>query len=205
LQGEHAHRIWNAIYAQNCFRHVHSTVCDEESLVFYRIISGVHTSISMHLLRQYPLDEQLTTWGLNMDIFKERMVPAERCGHVSNLYFAYLFVLQAVARAAPALREVHYFTGMAAEDLATQVRPRTTLKLRTWRLLPFLQYSDLLSACVTSTVQGKQCSCCWCNRLDAAGTATPMSLVKEILGVAAGDHGKHLVEPSAAELLCWTL
>jgi Endoplasmic Reticulum Oxidoreductin 1 (ERO1) len=121
VQGEHAHRIWDAIYSQTCFRDVYSAVCDEESLVFYRIISGLHASISMHLLHDYPQVGQLAEWGPNMAIFKERMVPAERCGHVSNLYFAYLFVLEAVARAAPALREVHYVTGMAEEDAVTQV------------------------------------------------------------------------------------
>lgn len=90
-------------------------------MVFYRVVSGVHASISMHLAHEYPENERLTSWGPNLEVFKERMTPAERCEHVSNLYFAYLFVLQAVVRAAPALSEVHYHTGMAAEDLATQV------------------------------------------------------------------------------------
>jgi ERO1-like protein alpha len=102
---------------------VHSESCDEESLVFYRIISGVHSSISMHLLREYLLDEATNTWGPNMEIFKERMAAQSKCDHVRNLYFAYLFVLEAVARAAPALQQVRYHTGMPAEDTTTQVRP----------------------------------------------------------------------------------
>lgn len=122
LQGEHAHRIWNAIYSQNCFNDVHSeNGCNEESLVFYRIISGVHASISMHLIREYLLDEGANSWGPNLALFAERMADPDKCDHVRNLYFAYLFVLKAFARAAPALKQVRFYTGMAEEDAATQV------------------------------------------------------------------------------------
>lgn len=122
LQGEHAHRIWDAIYSQNCFKDVHSERgCNEESLVFYRIISGVHASISMHLSREYLLDESANIWGPNLTVFAERMADPARCDHARNLYFAYLFVLKAVARAAPALQQVHFYTGMPEEDAHTQV------------------------------------------------------------------------------------
>jgi hypothetical protein len=123
MQGEHAHRIWSAIYSQNCFKDVHTATCNEESLVFYRIISGVHASISMHLTKQYLYDEGSNTWGPNMTEFKTRFSPAMgKCSHVQNLYFVYLFVLRAVAKAAPAMRVVHYYTGMAEDDQSTQVR-----------------------------------------------------------------------------------
>eukprot|EP00892_Ulva_mutabilis_P007243 jgi/Ulvmu1/4891/UM020_0177.1 len=119
--GEHAHRIWNAIYSQNCFKDVHAhNGCNEESLVFYRIISGVHASISMHLIREYLLDESANVWGPNFALFSERMADPGNCDHVRNLYFAYLFVLRAFARAAPALKQVHFFTGMVEEDVKTQ-------------------------------------------------------------------------------------
>lgn len=123
MQGEHAHRIWNAIYSQNCFKDVHSdSGCNEESLVFYRIISGVHASISMHLIHEYLLDENQNMWGPNPKLFEERMANPEKCDHVRNLYFVYLFVLKAFARAAPALQQVHFYTGMPDEDSQTQVR-----------------------------------------------------------------------------------
>jgi hypothetical protein len=121
LQGEHAHRIWHSIYSQNCFKNIHSEACDEESLVFYRIISGVHTSISMHIAREYLLYQEKDLWGINMDIFRERMSSPSKCDHVRNLYFTYLFVSKAVARAAPALKQVHFQTGMVEEDTQTQV------------------------------------------------------------------------------------
>ncbi len=39
---------------------------------------------------------------------------------VQNLYFAYLFVLRAVTKAAPLLRQYHYDTEMPEEDARTQ-------------------------------------------------------------------------------------
>ena len=123
MQGEHAYRIWSAIYSQNCFRDVHAEHCNEESLLFYRIISGVHASISLHLAKDYLLDESAHVWGPNWEEFERRFTGQERCAHVQNLHFAYLFVLRAVAKAAPALRAVHYQTGMEAEDVRTWVRP----------------------------------------------------------------------------------
>jgi ERO1-like protein alpha len=122
VQGEHAHRIWDSIYSQNCFKNIHPDKCDEESLVFYRIISGVHASISMHIAREYLLDPETDTWGTNMDIFRDRMADPAKCDHVRNLYFAYLFVSRAVARAAPAFKKVHFHTGMPEGDLQTKVR-----------------------------------------------------------------------------------
>lgn len=100
---------------------MHSEQCDEESLVFYRIISGVHASISMHIAREFLLDEATDAWGTNMDIFRERMADPAKCDHVRNLYFTYLFVSRAVARASPVFKGVHFDTGMPKEDLRTKV------------------------------------------------------------------------------------
>ncbi len=70
LQGEHAHRIWSAIYNQSCF--TDGVSCSEER-VFYRLISGMHASISCHLSSDYLLDEQKGIWGPNMAEFKQRL------------------------------------------------------------------------------------------------------------------------------------
>lgn len=69
-QGEHAHRIWSAIYNQSCF--TDGVSCSEER-VFYRLISGMHASISCHLAANYLLDEQRGVWGPNLQEFKERL------------------------------------------------------------------------------------------------------------------------------------
>jgi hypothetical protein len=76
----------------------------------------------MHLTKQYLLDVATDTWGPNMTEFRKRFVPPEKCNHVQNLFFAYLFVLEAVSKAVPALRAVHFHTGMTEEDARTKVR-----------------------------------------------------------------------------------
>jgi hypothetical protein len=40
VQGEHAHRVWSAIYDQSCFSNLNDTETCEEQRIFYRLISG---------------------------------------------------------------------------------------------------------------------------------------------------------------------
>ena len=96
--GEHAHRIWRAIYSQSCF---HSSSSDSgsssedssssssgsggppalspaslppdwcpEKRVFYRLISGMHASISAHISANYLLSEERGLWGHNLTDFR---------------------------------------------------------------------------------------------------------------------------------------
>jgi hypothetical protein len=47
--------------------------------VFYRLISGMHASISCHLTADYLLDEQQGRWGVNLAEFRARLgTPAVR-------------------------------------------------------------------------------------------------------------------------------
>ena len=115
--GPHAGRVWAAIYEQPALRADPSAV--PELRVFYRLVSGVHASISAHLASDYLLDEAAGTWGPNLAEFQRRLgTPAVR-DRVENLYFAYLFVLRAVMKAEPLLRDAEYATGLPAEDAAT--------------------------------------------------------------------------------------
>ncbi len=98
--GESAHRIWSAIYNQSCFRSSSAaspsspfsrpsfaaaaapppgsdplsalgvdTQCPEKR-IFYRLISGMHASISAHISANYLLDEDAGLWGHNLADFK---------------------------------------------------------------------------------------------------------------------------------------
>eukprot|EP00879_Flechtneria_rotunda_P015861 GHRR01016588.1.p1 GENE.GHRR01016588.1~~GHRR01016588.1.p1 ORF type:complete len:419 (+),score=117.45 GHRR01016588.1:349-1605(+) len=116
-KGEHAHRIWSAIYNQSCF--TDGVSCSEER-VFYRLISGMHASISCHLAADYLLDEQQGIWGPNLEEFKQRLGTPEVRDRVQNLYFAYLFVLRAAMKAAPLLTSYEYDTGLQEEDAQTR-------------------------------------------------------------------------------------
>jgi ERO1-like protein alpha len=133
-QGEHAHRIWDAIYSQSCFTELlqlppgngtesasngnGSDVC-VEARVFYRLVSGMHASISAHIAAHYLLDEAGNTWGPSPAQFKARLGTPDVRYRVQNLYFAYLFVLRAVVKAGGLLAQYAYDTGRPAEDAVT--------------------------------------------------------------------------------------
>ncbi len=92
-KGESASRVWRYIY-DHAFRskdkpsdldydHV-------EARLFNRLVSGLHSSISVHLCKHHYLAGD--KWGLDLDEFTRRLSP-ERLG---NLYFLYVVLLQAV-------------------------------------------------------------------------------------------------------------
>lgn len=63
-------------------------------------------------------------WGPNLVEFKKRFDPEHTNGEgpnwLRNLYFLYLLELRAVAKAAPYLSQVDYYTGREEEDRDTQ-------------------------------------------------------------------------------------
>lgn len=136
-KGESARRIWDAIYEQNCFENGEKETCAERR-VFYRLISGLHTSISTHIAADYLVDESVNAWGKNTALMHERVL--QHSERVQNLYFTFLFVLRAVIKAERYLSEAEYSTGNDAEDHLTH-RLVTSLvlseRLRTACPIPF--------------------------------------------------------------------
>lgn len=153
--GPSAHRIWNSIYTENCFRpdykpNIHYGVfipsshlqdmCLEKR-VFYRLISGLHSSINIHLCANYLLSDRNSIqpwqseakWGMNIEEFRHRFSPefTENEGPVwlQNLYFIYLLELKAIAKAAPYLEQELYYTGNFREDQETRSAIHDFLKV----------------------------------------------------------------------------
>ncbi|KAL1131241.1 hypothetical protein AAG570_010859, partial [Ranatra chinensis] len=146
-KGVSAHRIWRSIYMENCFRPKHTYgsyikssklngMCLEKR-VFYRVISGLHTSINIHLCSNYLLSEKMNLgvlgneagkWGQNLEEFRRRFSPESTGGEgpewLRNLYFTYLLELRAIVKAAPYLEKELYYTGNQEVDEAT----RTAIK-----------------------------------------------------------------------------
>lgn len=143
-QGKSAHRIWKTIYNENCFK---ATVSKErssyknmmkkkvlletclEERVFYRMVSGLHASINIHLSANYLTTEKDSPlglmspngiWGPNLQEFVKRFSPETTNGEgekwLRNLYFAYLVELRAIAKVAPYLRSEEFFTGVEKSD-----------------------------------------------------------------------------------------
>uniref|UniRef100_A0A336MHH0 CSON001785 protein n=1 Tax=Culicoides sonorensis TaxID=179676 RepID=A0A336MHH0_CULSO len=145
-KGESAHKIWRSIYLENCFMPYKprktsnvlipfmemaagNGVCLEQR-AFYRMVSGLHSSINIHLCRNYLLSEKRDAigfggssqgeWGPNIDEFERRFSPETTDNEgpywLRNLYFAYLVELRALAKIAPYLEKEQYFTGFETED-----------------------------------------------------------------------------------------
>ncbi|URE37045.1 Endoplasmic [Musa troglodytarum] len=115
--GPSARRIWEAIYAENCPKDPSGEFCQEKR-VLYKLISGLHSSISIHIASDYLLDEANNLWGENLGLLYDRVLRHPE--RVRNLYFTFLFVLRAVTKAADYLEQAEYNTGNMEEDLKTQ-------------------------------------------------------------------------------------
>ncbi|KAI9223240.1 endoplasmic reticulum Oxidoreductin 1-domain-containing protein [Blastocladiella britannica] len=124
--GVSANNIWSAIYNENCFD-IPQILTDPKSMdagnvclekqTFYKIVSGLHASISIHICSQY-LDKASGKWHRNQRCYDTRV------GHfpdrVANVYFLHGMLLRAVTKAAPLIADLDLCTGREADDLRTK-------------------------------------------------------------------------------------
>ncbi|XP_070787278.1 ERO1-like protein alpha [Enoplosus armatus] len=147
-RGPEAWQIWNSIYEENCFKpftikrplipnSFHSSSGSEaktfyswlqgqcvEKRAFYRLISGLHSSINIHLSARYLVDDSLfqRKWGHNVSEFRQRfdseLTAGEGPKRLRNLYFLYLIELRALAKALPFFQQPSFrlYTGRPEED-----------------------------------------------------------------------------------------
>mmetsp|Transcript_10632 Transcript_10632/g.14563 ORF Transcript_10632/g.14563 Transcript_10632/m.14563 type:complete len:489 (+) Transcript_10632:32-1498(+) len=104
--------IWDTIYKENCFSEPLESMCLEQR-VFYRLISGLHTSINLHIARYYEKNAD-GDWDCNLDFFQHRIL--NHPDRIKNLYFVFLFLVRAANKAAPILEEYDYDTGNPQES-----------------------------------------------------------------------------------------
>lgn len=100
--GSHANNVWKAVYEENCFGYTgeeESSLTEQEQCIeqrlFYRLLSGMHSSISTHLCYDY-LNTTTGLWGPNTECFMSRVGSHQE--RLSNLYFNYALVSRAVAK-----------------------------------------------------------------------------------------------------------
>eukprot|EP01134_Creolimax_fragrantissima_P005797 CFRG5797T1 len=135
--GDSAAKVWRLIYEENCFHPVDDhaknvfellkfenvqTMCVEKR-IFYRLISGLHTSITVHVASEY-FDESTKEWAPNTEMFYKKFSPEYTFGEgprrLRNLYFVYLFILRAIEKAAPYWENFDFYTGDANIDQSTK-------------------------------------------------------------------------------------
>ncbi|KAH8119279.1 endoplasmic oxidoreductin-1 [Phellopilus nigrolimitatus] len=140
--GESAQRIWSTIYNENCFgiselnllsesnpepvspadsavfkdNAVSSEQCLEKR-VYYKIISGLHSSISTHLCHEW-FNQTSGEWAPNLQCFVSRI--ASHPERLQYIYFNTVLLMRAVARLGPYLSAYDYCSsGTHEEDAYT--------------------------------------------------------------------------------------
>lgn len=151
-KGPGAWKIWSSIYEENCFKPFSVKIplspfysggrsdvrtfytwlegqCVEKR-AFYRLISGLHASINIHLSARYLLSDEWfeKRWGPNVAEFRSRFDSEQTQGEgpkrLRNLYFLFLIELRALAKALPVVKEGSFklFTGQRREDRRNKER-----------------------------------------------------------------------------------
>lgn len=97
---QYSNRIWEAIYNENCFEQTPNCQGDPQTLL-YRLISGLHTSITTHIvatscLERVPLGP-CVQWGTDLPAFSERVFAHQ--DRERNLHFIYTLLLRAYRKA----------------------------------------------------------------------------------------------------------
>jgi ERO1-like protein beta len=88
-----------------------------EKRVFYRVISGMHASISTHLCHDY-LNQTTGIWSPNLQCYRERLESYP--DRISNLYFNYALILRAIGKLRSSLQDYTFCSGDTFQDADTK-------------------------------------------------------------------------------------
>merc|ERR1719483_1572417 len=83
-----------------------------ESKTFYRLISGFRTLTTALVFSNFPGENGV--WGPNLPFYRKLLHGKDE--FIDNLYFGYVFLLRALNKAAPVLREYPINTGNPQDD-----------------------------------------------------------------------------------------
>ncbi|KAK5943955.1 endoplasmic oxidoreductin-1 [Knufia obscura] len=92
-----------------------------EQRAFYRVISGMHASISTHLCWDY-YNQTSGSWFRNIECYKQRL--HSHPDRISNLYFNYALVTRAIAKLNKHLQSYTFCSGDPDQDLETKAKVR---------------------------------------------------------------------------------
>jgi hypothetical protein len=117
--GYNGTHIWKAIYEENCLALDGSSsapMCYEER-VLYRLLSGLHTSTTLSIAKNYyPPSKKKgrVNWEANPQYFIDKF--ADNPDHLRNLHFSYVVLLRALKKASPFLYNYEIKTGDILDD-----------------------------------------------------------------------------------------
>ncbi|CAN0020420.1 unnamed protein product [Ascophyllum nodosum] len=113
--GASSARVWGSIYWEN-LRGFQNSGCMEKRILF-RLMSGLHSSIMTQIANEYRFDDG--RWGPNTKMFVNAV--GMHPDRLTNMYFAYVFVLRAIGKARPFLMAYEYDTGNEEDDALTRM------------------------------------------------------------------------------------
>ncbi|OZJ05916.1 hypothetical protein BZG36_01194 [Bifiguratus adelaidae] len=90
-----------------------------EKRVYYRLISGLHSSISIHICDEY-FDRTKGVWYSNLDCFITRI--GSHPERLQNVYFNYVVLLRAIAKVSPFLEGYRFNTGQPKVDAKVKAK-----------------------------------------------------------------------------------
>lgn len=151
-KGPDAHNVWKSIYKENCFlppgmnkSYKLDRIFTERSLaelciekrVFYRLISGLHASISLHLCEYHKSScgavFGMEEWKFNVNEFYRRFNPnstqQQGPNWLKNIYFTFLVELHALSQAESVLKQAVFYTGNSSHDIVTRERVSSLLSM----------------------------------------------------------------------------
>ncbi|ETN43342.1 uncharacterized protein HMPREF1541_02501 [Cyphellophora europaea CBS 101466] len=88
-----------------------------EQRAFYRVISGMHTSISTHLCYDY-FNQSTGTWFHNTTCYRQRL--HNYPDRLSNVYFNYALVTRAIVKLRKHLEHYTFCSGDTEQDFSTK-------------------------------------------------------------------------------------
>ncbi|RVX75899.1 hypothetical protein B0A52_00256 [Exophiala mesophila] len=88
-----------------------------EQRAFYRIVSGMHASISTHLCWDY-FNQSTGEWVRNLECYKQRLHGFPE--RVSNVYFNYAILTRAIAKVRKHLETYTFCSGDVQQDFETK-------------------------------------------------------------------------------------
>lgn len=138
--GDQSWQIWKNVYNENCFNLGHDQ-CIEKNF-FYKIVSGMHASISTHLSNEY-LDKKSMDYKPNLEQFMIRV--GNHPDRIANLYLNYIVVLKALLKL-----ETHgVFDRLAYCEDSNFVERENEFKAKFKQLSdPALEFSDHKDECM---------------------------------------------------------
>ncbi len=138
--GYQGQKIWEAIYRENCFTGgSFDNMCMEERL-FYKIISGIHSNINLHLSKNY-LKEDLSNsnqasnyeslynekfseldYKINATLADDRVL--KHPDRINNMFYLYSILLKSLKKGEKTIKNYLYETGNE------QINQETKLKVK---------------------------------------------------------------------------